>query len=152
MGDRVTTDITPPTLFHAVSQGALAVEIRADDTEAIKLCAMLTHKETQWRCTAERACLRVLEGGCSVPVGVASKINLLDGKEVLTLTGCVTALNGETHVEHTLEGIIANVDDAEKLGEKLAKVLVENGARQILDDINKDRDRRVEESLKEEKK
>jgi len=152
MGDRVTTDITPPTLFHAVSQGALAVEVRADDAEAIKLCAMLTHKETQWRCMAERACLRVLEGGCSVPVGVASKIDSSDGKDVLTLTGCVTALNGETHVEHTQERIINNEDDAEKLGEALAKVLIENGARQILDNINKDRERRVEESLREEKK
>jgi hydroxymethylbilane synthase len=27
-GDRVTSDIIPPTLFRAVGQGALAVEIR----------------------------------------------------------------------------------------------------------------------------
>ncbi|KAI0296678.1 porphobilinogen deaminase, dipyromethane cofactor binding domain-containing protein [Russula brevipes] len=72
--DRVTCDVVAPTLFHAVGQGALAVEIRADDAEARRLCSALTHWPTSWRCLAERACLRVLEGGCSVPVGVHSEL------------------------------------------------------------------------------
>ncbi len=90
MGNRITSDVAPPTLFHAVSQGALGVEIRSDDAEALTLCKKLTHRETAWRCSAERACLRVLEGGCSVPVGVASALAASESGEVLTLTGCVT--------------------------------------------------------------
>ncbi|SJL05341.1 related to Porphobilinogen deaminase [Armillaria ostoyae] len=147
MGHRITADLTPPTLFHAVSQGALAIEIRGDDTEALKLCEAITHKETQIRCLAERACLRVLEGGCSVPVGVNSTFE--DG--TLTLTGCVTSLDGSEHVEHTLKEPVSSVVEAEAVGERLAKILVGSGAGKILDDINLDREKRTKEAEKAEK-
>ncbi|KAJ7171767.1 porphobilinogen deaminase, dipyromethane cofactor binding domain-containing protein [Mycena crocata] len=142
MGDRLTTDLLPPTLYHAVSQGALAVEIRSDDTEAMELCKKITHRPTHWTCSAERACLRVLEGGCSVPVGVSTN---LDGGE-LKLTGCVTSLDGGLHVEHTLKERVETVEEAEAVGVKVAKILIETGAGQILADINKDRERRVGEA------
>ncbi|KAF8887743.1 porphobilinogen deaminase, dipyromethane cofactor binding domain-containing protein [Infundibulicybe gibba] len=142
MGDRITTDINPPVLFHAVSQGALGVEVRSDDTEALELCKILTHRETQWMCLAERACLRVLEGGCSVPVGVTSSLN----GNILKLTGCVTGIDGDAHVEHTLEQKVESIDDAEKIGERVARILIDTGAKKILDNINVDRDRRVEEA------
>ncbi|KAJ3517640.1 hypothetical protein NLJ89_g385 [Agrocybe chaxingu] len=146
MGDRATSDIVAPTLYHAVSQGALAVEVRSDDVEAIELCKVLTHRETAWKCSAERACLRVLEGGCSVPVGVTSNLVNKDGAEVLVMTCSVTSVNGRVHVEHTLKEKVASLDDAEKVGEKLATILLENGAKRILDEINVDRNRRVAEA------
>ncbi|KAF8167868.1 porphobilinogen deaminase, dipyromethane cofactor binding domain-containing protein [Crassisporium funariophilum] len=147
--DRVTSDLSPPTLYHAVSQGALGIEVRSDDTEAIELCKKLTHRETLWKCGAERACLRVLEGGCSVPVGVASDLSAGEDGEVLTLTGCVTAIDGQVHVEHTLTQVVKTLEDATRVGEKLAKILMESGAKKILDDINVDRDRRVTEAKTE---
>lgn len=146
MGDRITTDISPPTLFHAVSQGALGVEVRSDDVEAIELCKRLTHRETAWRCLAERACLRVLEGGCSVPVGVSSALVPSDKGEVLKLTGCVTGIDGKDHVEYTLEEVVSSSEEAEDAGVRLAKILIDSGAKKILDDINVDRDRRVDEA------
>ncbi|KAJ3576278.1 hypothetical protein NP233_g532 [Leucocoprinus birnbaumii] len=147
MGDRITTDLGPPTLLYAVSQGALGVEVRSDDKEAIELCKIITHTETQWKCLAERACLRVLEGGCSVPVGVASGIEW-QSKEVgeLTLTGSVTSIDGQEHVEHTLKEKVSSVEEAEEVGAKLAKILIETGAKKILDDINVDRERRITEA------
>jgi hydroxymethylbilane synthase len=146
MGDRLTSDIRAPTLYYAVSQGALAIEVRSDDAEAIELCKKLTHRETSWMCLAERACLRVLEGGCSVPVGVASVLKSEKDSEVLKVTGCVTGVDGKDHVEHTLEEVVRSPEDAEQVGEKLAKILLDSGARKILDDINADRDRRVGEA------
>jgi hydroxymethylbilane synthase len=129
----------PPTLFYAVSQGALGIEVRSDDVEAIELCKKLTHRDTQYRCLAERACLRVLEGGCSVPVGVSTEIR----GDLLKLTGCVTSLNGEEHVEHTIEQTVTSPGEAEEVGQKLARVLIETGAKKILDVINVDRERRI---------
>lgn len=150
MGDRITADITPPTLLHAVSQGALGVEVRSNDEEAIELCKKLTHRETQWRCLAERACLRVLEGGCSVPVGVASALEWEDEAKqeagLLTLTGSVTSINGQEHVEYTLKERVLSAEGAEEAGAKLAKILIETGAKKILDDINVDRERRIDEA------
>lgn len=142
-GNRISSDITPPILFHAVSQGALAIEIRSDDAEARKLCEAITHWPTHWRCAAERACLRVLEGGCSVPVGIYSE---LSESGVLKVTGCVTSLTGDRHVQHTLEGEVKTVGDAESLGESLANGLKEMGAKIILDEINVDREKRIREA------
>ena len=148
-GPRITCDLRPPTLLPAVSQGALAVEIRADDAQARALCAAVSHRPTAWACAAERACLRVLEGGCSVPVGVWSEFAEAAGEGVggrLKLTGCVTSLEGERHVEHTVEEEVQSVEDAEAVGAHVAKVLIETGAREILDEINVDRKKRIEEA------
>ncbi|KAG2370358.1 porphobilinogen deaminase, dipyromethane cofactor binding domain-containing protein [Suillus spraguei] len=152
MGDRVTADLTAPILFHAVSQGALAVEIRADDQEARKLCKTLTHQETQWKCLTERALLRELEGGCSVPVGVSTSLSQIDKsageltRATLTMTGCVTSLDGSVHVQDTLSQEVESTQDAEELGRKLATKLMSNGAKAILDDITQDRRKRASET------
>lgn len=147
MGHRCTSDLTAPILYHAVSQGALGVEIRSNDPEVKALCEGLTHWQTLWRCWAERGCLRVLEGGCSVPVGIDSKLTekVGGGKKsgVLKLTGCVTALDGVDHVEETLEEEVSSVEEAEALGAKLARTLMSKGAKAILDDITKDRESRA---------
>lgn len=139
LGHRIAMDLTPPLLFHAVSQGAIGVEIRNDDPEALRLCEAITHRTTHLCCFAERSCLRVLEGGCSVPVGVASKYE--DG--VLEITGCVTSLDASRHVEHTVKGAVDDLDGAEALGAALAKTLVDMGARGILEEINVDREQRA---------
>ncbi|KAJ2928912.1 hypothetical protein H1R20_g8350, partial [Candolleomyces eurysporus] len=139
LGDRINEDLNPPTLFYAVSQGALAVEVRSDDTEAIELCKKLIHRDTEYRCLAERACLRVLEGGCSVPVGVSTELR----GDVLKFTGCVTSLDGVEHVQHTIEQTVTSTEEAEEVGRKLARVLIETGAKKILDDINVERERRI---------
>ncbi|KAH9836795.1 porphobilinogen deaminase [Rhodofomes roseus] len=145
LGPRITANLGPPTLFHAVSQGALAIEIRADDDAARALCASITHWPTEWSCRAERACLRVLEGGCSVPVGVHTELREKEGQKegVLVLTGCVTSLDGAKHVEHTIEREVKSVEEAEEVGKNLAKVLIETGAREILDDIKEDRENKI---------
>ena len=139
MENRITANLTPPTLYHAVSQGALAVEIRTDDLEARELCQKLMHWETQWKCFAERACLRVLEGGCSVPVGVESVLEVAESRQggLLTLSGCVTSIDGKNHVEHTVSATVLSVEEAETLGAQLAKVLIDTGAKTILDNIAK---------------
>lgn len=142
-GDRVTSDIVAPTLFHAVGQGALGVEIRADDAEARRLCDALTHWQTSWRCLAERAFLRVLEGGCSVPVGVHSELVPSAGEAHqgrLRLVGTITALDGQRHVEREIEKDVSSPNLGEELGVQLANALVESGGREILDEITKDRE------------
>ncbi|KAJ7771045.1 porphobilinogen deaminase, dipyromethane cofactor binding domain-containing protein [Mycena maculata] len=149
MGDRLTADLRPPAFHYAVSQGALAIEIRSDDTGAMELCTKLNHRNTEWTCLAERACLRVLEGGCSVPVGVATQLELdadSEGGE-LWITGCVTSLDGRVHVEHSLGERIASAEEAEGVGARLAGILVETGAKKILDDIIKGKEQRAEAAV-----
>lgn len=150
-GARITADLGPPTLFHAVSQGALGIEVRADDAEAIALCEAISHWPTAWACRAERSCLRVLEGGCSVPVGVSTDFKVLrdEGagrRGTIEITGTVTALDGSRHVQHTVVEELGSPEDADEVGAKLARVLIETGAKEILEEINADRETKIKEA------
>ena len=53
----------------AVGQGALAVEVRADDAEALELASGIDDGPARAAVTAERAFLERLGAGCRMPVG-----------------------------------------------------------------------------------
>jgi hydroxymethylbilane synthase len=128
MSDRIHQIISPEVSLHAVGQGALGIECRADDTEVHELLKSLAHTPTALRCYAERAFLRELEGGCQVPIGVNTT---LEG-DSLTLTGLVASLDGQRLVKDIITGA---AEDAEQLGIELAKSLRQQGAREILEEI-----------------
>ena len=128
MADRIHQVIPAEISLHAVGQGALGIECRADDTEVLSLIKVLEHTPTAQRCYAERAFLRELEGGCQVPIGVNT---VIEGEQ-LTLTGVVASLDGQRLVKDTIAG---NATDAEQLGTQLAHKLREQGAAEILAEI-----------------
>lgn len=128
MAERIHQIIPAEISLHAVGQGALGIECRANDSEVLELLKALEHKPTAYRCYAERAFLRELEGGCQVPIGVNT---VLEG-DSLTLTGIVASLDGKTVVKDSVTGLAT---DAERLGTELAKSLRQQGAQDILDEI-----------------
>ncbi|MFT4176833.1 MAG: hydroxymethylbilane synthase [Luteolibacter sp.] len=65
--------------FPAAGQGAIGLEVRADDTLSRTRCEAIGHRETWLRVTAEREFLRLLDAGCHTPVGVFSSI---EGEEM----------------------------------------------------------------------
>jgi len=67
----------------------------------------------------------------------------------LALTGCVTSLDGQNHVEETLRRDVTCPSDAEELGVEVAHALLKAGAKKILDDINQDRASRVQAAEKQ---
>jgi hydroxymethylbilane synthase len=128
MSDRIHQVIPPEISLHAVGQGALGIECRANDPEILELLKVLEHPETAQRCYAERAFLRRLEGGCQVPIGVNTQIE----NDQLTLTGMVASLDGKRLLKETIAG---PASDAEQLGIQLAETLRQMGAQEILDEI-----------------
>ncbi len=128
MSDRIHQIIPPEISLHAVGQGALGIECRAEDSETLELLAAIEHQPTKYRALAERALLRELEGGCQVPIGVNSTI----AGETLTLTGMVASLDGQRLIKDTLS---ASVNEAEQLGINLANNLRQQGATEILEEI-----------------
>jgi hydroxymethylbilane synthase len=128
MGDRIHQVIPAEVSLHAVGQGALGIECRADDAEVLSLLKALEHLPTAQRCYAERAFLRELEGGCQVPIGVNT---VLEG-DTLTLTGIVASLDGQQVVKDSISGPAA---EAERLGTELAQRARQQGAQDILDAI-----------------
>ncbi|MBD6617370.1 hydroxymethylbilane synthase [Komarekiella sp. 'clone 1'] len=128
MGDRVHQIIPKEISLHAVGQGALGIECRADDSELLSLLKAIEHPQTRDRCLAERAFLRDLEGGCQVPIGVNTEI--IGNK--LTLTGIVASVDGQKMVKDTVAGEASN---AEAVGTELAHLLRQKGAEEILTEI-----------------
>ncbi|MEI1374339.1 hydroxymethylbilane synthase [Nostoc sp. UHCC 0926] len=128
MGDRVHQILPANISLHAVGQGALGIECRADDSELLSLLKVIEHPQTRDRCLAERSFLRSLEGGCQVPIGVNTEIS----GENLTLTGIVASVDGQKLVKDTVTGIANN---AEGLGIELAELLRQQGAQEILSEI-----------------
>ncbi len=128
MGDRIQQIIPGEISLHAVGQGALGIECREGDTEILEIIGVIEHQPTLYRCLAERAFLRTLEGGCQVPIGVNTTI---DGDR-LTLTGMVASLDGTRLVRDQITG---NPHEAEHLGNTLAEELRARGAGEILAEI-----------------
>ncbi|OMH82641.1 Porphobilinogen deaminase [Zancudomyces culisetae] len=84
--DRISEFLDPQvSMKYAVGQGALAVEVRDDDYATMSLIKPLIHNKTMVECTAERALMRKLEGGCSIPIGVSSRW-ILDPSDISSIT------------------------------------------------------------------
>lgn len=60
--------------YPAAGQGAIGLEIRKGDAVTLSLVTAIRDEETFTRVRAEREFLRLLDGGCSTPVGVHSRI------------------------------------------------------------------------------
>ena len=125
MGDRIHQVIPSDISLHAVGQGALGIECRANDAEVLEILKVLEDIPSRDRCLAERAFLRELEGGCQVPIGVNTQIE----NDVLTLTGLVASLDGQQLLKESISG---PAPQAEQLGEDLAQKLRKEGAGEIL--------------------
>ncbi len=129
MSDRIHQILPADISLHAVGQGALGIECRIGDNDILALLKVLEHEPTAYRCYAERAFLRELEGGCQVPIGVNTVIE--DSK--LTLKGIVASLDGQQMITGIVTGLPT---EAERIGTELATQLRSQGAQEILDEIN----------------
>jgi hydroxymethylbilane synthase len=108
-------------MVPAAGQGAMAIEIRADDRELEDLLGPHQHAPTAAAVTAERAFLRGLGGGCQAPIAAVGEA---DGAH-LVLRGLVAGPGGRPLLKERREGA---VDEAESLGLALAEVLLARGA------------------------
>jgi len=112
-------------MLPAVGQGALGLECRTDDETTRELLQKLEDRPTRQAVDAERAFLRALGGGCSVPIGVLTRI---DGN-TLHLRGVVSSPGGGLHLE---TAAAADLAENEILGNAVAQELLDKGARQLL--------------------
>ncbi len=127
---RATEVLSVDVMLPAVGQGALAVEVRSDDVEALDVVAAVDDVATHQATIAERAFLRRLGGGCSLPIAALGKVD--DGGR-LALTGLVADLSGRRSLRDSTGG---NANDAETIGTKLAEALLAQGADGILGEFN----------------
>ena len=125
----ITEIIDPEIIVPAVSQGAIAIEIRVNDPEVELLMQKINHPETWNAIIAERAFLAHLQGGCQVPLGCFSKVE----NGILIMHGFVASLDGSQFIN---ESICGEISKGEDLGVQMAEKMLEKGALEILNQIN----------------
>jgi len=114
----------------AVGQGSVAIESSVSlDTKVRELIqAACHHEETGYRLEAERSYLRVLEGGCSIPVFALAEVE--SGE--LKIKGGIVSLDGQQRIVHELTG---KKEEGVVLGQQLAEQVLQSGGDKILKEI-----------------
>ena len=126
--DRISHYLPASQMVSAVGQGAIGVQIRGDDDFMVRTCAQLNDPVTMTCVEAERVVMRLLEGGCQVPIGAWARIE--GGK--LVMDGVVASLDGTRIVRATVEGGPA---EGEAVGREMVATLLEQGAGEVLAEV-----------------
>jgi hydroxymethylbilane synthase len=126
--ERITEMIPIEISLPAIGQGALGIETRIDDKEVEERIQFLRDEASWITVSAERAFLRKLEGGCQVPIAAFARIF----GTTLQIDGLVGTIDGKRLIRHHREGPI---EKSESLGIELAEILLNKGAKEILDEV-----------------
>lgn len=126
--ERITHYIPTPQMISAVGQGAIGIEIREDDEFMRHVMERIGHPETMECVTAERVVMRMLEGGCQVPIGAYCRYE----GDALVMDAMVGSVDGTRILRDRLEG---PADDPVGLGTRMVERLRELGADAILAEI-----------------
>lgn len=130
--DMIVHEFDPEQFVPAVGQGSIAIEVNESlDEEKKEVVRQAVNHEPSEKCLiAERSFLKKMDGGCSIPVfGLATIEN-----DVLTLSGGIISLDGKITVE---KSCCSTTNAAQKVGETLGEYILENGGREILEEIRK---------------
>ncbi|MBU1420300.1 MAG: hydroxymethylbilane synthase [Proteobacteria bacterium] len=130
--DMIVKVFSEEEFIPPVGQGCIAIEaaesLDAEKQEWVRAC--LNNPDSEDCLLAERAYLRTMEGGCSIP---AFALAILDGQQIV-LRGGLASLDGTTVLVKTEKG---PRKEAEELGQRLGKFILENGGREILAEVRR---------------
>ncbi|HWC75194.1 MAG TPA: hydroxymethylbilane synthase [Gemmatimonadales bacterium] len=126
LGDKASP-IDPLDIMPAPGQGALGIEIRADDRMTKRALEPLHDPTSASAVAAERALLAALGGGCQAPV--AAWVETRDAGEGKRLYGRVTERDGAVQLTAS-----APIDESvpERAGAAVARLLEGEGAASLL--------------------
>jgi hydroxymethylbilane synthase len=112
----------------AVGQGSIAIEVASSMDEKLKqkLRDALNHDETESLLIAERAYLKTLHGGCSIPVFALAH---LTAANEINLTGGLISLEGQELIQKTEK---TTMENAENLGKSVGQYVLDNRGRELL--------------------
>ncbi|MHC4480792.1 MAG: hydroxymethylbilane synthase [Planctomycetota bacterium] len=123
--DRASEVLSTEVMLPAVGQGALALQVRADDKDAGEIVSAMDHPVSRRATAAERAFEARLGGGCHAAIAALGEISGAD----LRLRGLVGDPTGGRLLRGEIEG---PVGEAEALGVRLAESLLSQGAADLL--------------------
>jgi hydroxymethylbilane synthase len=121
-----------PDWLPAAGQGAIAVQVRADDARVRELAEAMNDPSTMRAVQAERAFLAALEGGCQVPIGALAVPG--EGGGGPMLHGLIADIQGTRVVRGAIE---LDPNDPALCGIRLANQLRGEGASEILEGLRR---------------
>lgn len=121
MKDVIVERFSVRDFVPAPGQGAIAIVCRRDDKILINMLKQIEDPCSRAEVLAERALIRKVEGGCRFPLGAVAVTN--DDK--ITLYASVFSADGTRNIKTKKVG---KANEPEKLGGKVADVLVKQGA------------------------
>ena len=125
LGQRITELFPAEVMVPAIGQGALAVEIRADDSLARDVVETVNDASSRAEAQAELTVARALGVGCNLPAGALGRA---DGAN-LRLTALLATPDGRRVIRASATGGTA---DPEAVGRAAVAELLQKGAREIL--------------------
>lgn len=145
--DEASFAIPTETMTPAAGQGALVLQARADDEDALRAAAAIGDETALRELTAERAVVALLDATCSTPIGVHARIGATVaagereerlsthgdrqvGAASLVIEAFVGLPDGSEWIRDRVDGDAAEPAGA---GALLAERLLGAGARDVLD-------------------
>jgi hydroxymethylbilane synthase len=130
---KITETLSTEICLPAVGQGAVAIEARVKDQEAAEILGKMDDQEARTMIIAERALLAALQGGCQLPLGAWARME----RGELVMEAMVCSVDGLQYVRQKAMG---PAQQAAELGQHMAQLLVESGARDILEEVYRARE------------
>ncbi len=132
LADKISAILPPREFLPAPAQGALAVQIRAADTELAEIVSKINDTDSRITVEAERTILTSMHGGCSIPLGVYSQIS----GDNITIDAMLSDVEGKKYIKRSKT---SRINEANSCAEKLAQEMLAGGGREILDQIRNTR-------------
>ncbi len=122
--DRISELLPVEDFMPAPGQGALAVVARRDNLKVIDMLRSIEHPPTRAEIEAERELIRILEGGCKVPVGALARVH----SDKIRIAACIFSIDGK---EKLLAERSGPLPQALALAREIGEELIEKGAKKI---------------------
>ena len=115
-------------MIPAPAQGAMLIVTNEQDDFCREAVAKLNDEKAAICVEIEREFLRILEGGCTAPIGALATID----NDKIEFTGALFSLDGKIKLEEKASFCLNNY---KKQGEKAAKSILSNGGKELMDTI-----------------
>lgn len=128
--EMITHEFDTEKFVPPVGQGTVAIEISKSlsNDKRDKIKQICNEPVTEQCLLAERAFLKKLQGGCSIPVFG----NAIMSENKIIFTAGIISLDGKNIVK---EKLIQKNESAEELGIKMADMILDKGGKEILESI-----------------
>lgn len=113
-------------MLPAPAQGAIVVVCRSEDEDVCKACQSFNDEATALCTKIEKDFLKVLMGGCSMPIGGLAVID----NDIINFRGNILSADGKEKIEVNKTVLI---NDAESVGTTAAQEILNKGGREIVE-------------------